>query len=107
MMKTSISSIQISHQDNIALVGFWGGGLVSYDLAAKRGTPLASLSTNPISAVLSDDGYVGAVLDDDGGVRIVGLAQKEQFFEISANFADLRCIAFAADGQLVLSLIHI
>jgi eukaryotic-like serine/threonine-protein kinase len=101
VMDSSVSSLQVSRKDNRALVGFWGGGLVSYDLVSKRRTELPGLATNPISIVISGDGYVGAVLDEDGGVRIISLARGEQFFEISANFADLRSIAFAADGQLV------
>ena len=83
------------------MIEFWGGGLIAYDLVSQRRTEMPNLATNPISIVISGDGYVGAVLDEDGGVRIISLAHGEQFFEISANFADLRSIAFASDGQLV------
>lgn len=97
----SISALALSPTENAIFVGFWGGALALVDLNTKRAKALDPLPSNPVSMVISDDGYIAAVLDGNHHVRILSLVHGSSFFELTASFAQLRSLAFDAKSQLL------
>ncbi len=97
----SISALSISPTENKVLIGYWGGGLELVDLHNKRAKKLDPLPANPVSMVISDDGYIAAVLDGNQNVRILSLIHGSSFFEITAEVAHLRALAFDQKSQLL------
>lgn len=97
----AISALSVSPTENKALVGYWGGGLEVIDLSTKKRKKLDNMPADPISLVVSDDGYIAAALDRESLVRILSLHHGTQFFEIKAEVADLKALAFAPDSQLM------
>jgi len=83
------------------LIGYWGGGLELVDLHSKRAKTLDPLPANPVSMAISDDGYIAAVLDGSQNVRILSLIHGSSFFEITAEVAHLRALAFDQKSQLL------
>jgi len=96
-----ISALAMSPTENKLFVGFWGGKLELFDLSTDRSKALEPLPSNPISIVISDDGYIAAVLDEDFNVRILSLMEGSSFFEITADVAHLKSIAFDKNSQIV------
>lgn len=96
-----ISSLAMSPTENKLFVGFWGGKLELFDLSTGRAKTMDPLPSNPISMVISDDGYIAAVLDEDYNVRILSLVHGSSFFEITADTAALKSIAFDEHSQIV------
>jgi len=96
-----VSALAVSPTENKVFVGYWGGGLEIIDLHTKKVTKLDSATSNPKSLVISDDGYIAAVLDEKGTVRILSLVQGTTFFEITAEVAHLNCLAFDQSSQLL------
>lgn len=97
----AISALSVSPTESKALVGYWGGGLEVVDLSTQKRKPLDGMPADPISIVVSDDGYIAAALDRDSLVRILSLHHGTQFFEIRAEVANLKALAFAPDSQLM------
>jgi serine/threonine protein kinase len=97
----AISALSVSPTENKALVGYWGGGLEVIDLNTQKRMPLDNMPADPVSIVVSDDGYIAAALDRDSLVRILSLHAGTQFFEITADVANLKALAFAPDSQLM------
>lgn len=96
-----ISSLVVSPNENKVFVGFWGGKLELHDMTTGRSKVLDSVPSNPISMVISDDGYIAAVLDEDFNVRILSLVHGSSFFEITADVASLKAIAFDEKSQIL------
>ena len=96
-----ISALAKSHTENKLLVGFWGGKLEVVDTTTRRVQELDPLPANPISMVVSEDGYIAAVLDEKQHIRILSLVHGTGFFEIRAEETRLRSLAFADDSQLL------
>ncbi|MEZ4458636.1 MAG: WD40 repeat domain-containing serine/threonine protein kinase [bacterium] len=97
----SISALAASPTENKVFVGYWGGELEVVDLHSKRAKKLDALPSNPVSMVISDDGYIAAVLDESKHVRILSLIHGSSFFEITAEVAHLRSLAFDKNSQLL------
>lgn len=96
-----VSALAMSPTENKVFVGYWGGDLEVIDLHSKKVTKLDSVPSNPISTVISDDGYIAAVLDDKGTIRILSLVHGSSFFEITADVAHLKSLAFDQNSQLL------
>lgn len=102
----SISAMSVSPTENKVFVGYWGGALKLVDLHSKRTTKLDALPANPVSMVISEDGYIAAVLDESKQVRILSLIHGSSFFEITVEVAHLRALAFDKNSQLLGMGIH-
>lgn len=96
-----ISALAMSPTENKLFCGYWGGGLELLSLGTKQKQTVESLPSNPISMVVSDDGYIAAVLDEEHNVRILSLLHGNSFFEIAADVAHLKALAFDKDSQLL------
>ncbi len=96
-----VSALSMSVSENKVFCGYWGGDMDLLSLSDKRKQKIESMPSNPISMVVSDDGYIAAVLDEEHHVRILSLALGSSFFEITADMAALKSLAFDKDSQLL------
>lgn len=96
-----ISALGLSATENRLILGYWGGNLESVHLATKATQALEPLPKNAKSIVVSKDGYLAAVLDEGGNVRILSTITGQPYFTMQASMASMRAIAFAPDGQLM------
>ncbi len=96
-----ISALGLSTTENKLIVGYWGGKLETIHLGTGARKELEPLPKNAKSIVVSADGYLAAVLDEAGNVRILGMLDGRAYFTMQAQIAALRALAFADDGQLM------
>ena len=96
-----VSALGFSNSEQKLIVGYWGGALSTIHLASKAQTKLDPLPQNAKSIVVSRDGYLAAVLDEAGNVRILNMMDGKPFFTTQSGLAALRALAFAPDGQLM------
>ena len=96
-----VSSLAMSTSENKLFCGYWGGDMDLLGLGDKKKQKIESMPSNPISMVVSDDGYVAAVLDEQHNVRILSLVHGSSFFEITADMAHLKALAFDKSSQLL------
>ena len=97
----SVSALAVSPTENKAFVGYWGGGLEIVELHNKKVTKLTPMPSNPKSLVISDDGYIAAVMDEKGTVRILSLVNGTTYFEVPAEVGHLKSLAFDQNSQLL------
>ena len=97
----SISTLAASPTENKVMAGAWGGALQLVELSTKKPQRLDPMPADPLSMVISADGYIAAVLDQKGHIRILSLVHGRGFFELDSGSAGLRAIAFADDSQLL------
>ena len=96
-----ISALGLSMSENKLIVGYWGGKLETIHLRNRTRTQLEPLEKNAKSIVVSKDGYLAAVLDEGGHVRILSMIDGQPYYTMHAAQAALRALAFADDGQLM------
>ncbi len=96
-----ISALGYSATENKLIVGYWGGAISTVNLGTRATQVLEPVPKNAKSIVVSRDGYLAAVLDEAGHVRILSMLDGKPFFTMQADLAALRALAFAEDGQLM------
>lgn len=96
-----ISALGLSTTENKLIAGYWGGKLETIHLGTGAREALDPLPENAKSIVVSKDGYLAAVLDEAGNVRVLGVLDGRAYFTMQAEMASLRAVAFADDGQLM------
>ena len=96
-----ISALGYSPTEQKLIVGYWGGALSTIHLGTAVQQKLEPVPKNAKSIVVSRDGYLAAVLDEAGNVRILSMMDGKPFFTMQADLAALRALAFAEDGQLL------
>lgn len=99
--KRPIAALGYSASENKLIVGYWGGQLAAVSATSKAVQELAPVPKSAKAIVVSQDGYLAAVLDEEGSVQILNTMDGRPFFTVKAGLTSLRTLAFADDGQLL------
>ncbi len=98
---SAVSALGFSISENKLIVGHWGGELETIQLPNGARRKLDALPSTAKVIVVSKDGYLAAVLDEGGRVRILSMIDGRPFYTMPIGIQSLRALAFAGDGHLM------
>jgi len=96
----AVSALTVSPRENRVIIGFESGRLILVDLHTKKRKNLDSIAARPLSIICSEDGYIAAVLDEEGTIRIISLVHGSSIFEVGSEPNSLDFLAFDKKSQL-------